>query len=113
MNLDGFDVVAFDGSSTIENTLLIKIPPKLIRHRPDIIALNQSGQVAVGEAKTANDFTRHTHEQLTDFYSSHCTLYIGIPMSAEDKLITALKTLNIPIEDIKIIKVPDRLLLND
>ncbi len=47
-----------------------KHPPKLGRHEPDVIAVDGSGLVHIGEAKTDNDIDSSlTEEQFIDFSS--------------------------------------------
>jgi len=110
MNIDGFEVISFDGLSESERTKL-KIPPKIIRHRPDLLGIDRQKNICIGEAKTAGDMGPRTQEQLEDFSSIGVRFYIGIPSSAEWELEKMLKKYVQPNNGlVLVVKVPDRLL---
>lgn len=115
MNLEGYEVVGFEGASEVE-AIKLKLPPKILRHRPDLIGIKPSG-VAIGEAKTADDLTVRTLEQLQDFtndtnWSNQIghQVFFGIPMSVQDKFQKIIKDLGVNDENLTILPVPDRLL---
>src|SRR5882757_9906522 len=85
MNIDGYAVVSYDGIKEYQDVKL-RMPPKIKRHRPDLIGISNDGEISIGEAKTAEDFTAHTSEQILDFFSSGFKLYVGVPLSARQKL---------------------------
>ena len=69
----------------------LPIPFEIAAVRPDVFGIcTQSGRIAVGEAKTAEDvFTRHTVQQLRvlghlrDHRTGElCAFYIAVPRSA-------------------------------
>src|SRR3990167_8658971 len=90
MYQEGYEVVGFEGENSTE-IIKLKLPPKILRHRPDLIGIKDQS-IAIGEAKTVNDFTSRTKEQLLDFTDSkdwqegiNRKVYFGIPMSVEQK----------------------------
>lgn len=114
LNNDGYEVVSFDGASQIEN-IVTKIPPKIKRHRPDLIGI-KNDCLAIGEAKTANDIGLRTREQLEDYaLSSHeiedvkIISYIGIPESVKEKVNGIVDNITYG-SSLKVLTVPDRLL---
>ena len=113
MQTDGYSVVAYDGTSyNLPNDLHNTI--KILRHRPDLIGV-KGYDLAIGEAKTAEDLTVHSLEQIKDFISLRgknitSTLYIGIPLSAEGNFKQFLKDGNVDYSKIYFLTVPDRLL---
>lgn len=117
MNIDGYEVVSFEGENSSEE-IKLKLPPKILRHRPDLIGTKQDS-LAIGEAKTANDFRERTKEQLEDFteglklIGQDYKVYLGIPLSAEDKVNRMIKLWNINTSYLDILTIPDRLLPYD
>jgi hypothetical protein len=115
MSKDGYAVVAYEGESTVQR-LKSHLPPKILRHRPDLIGVGELG-VAVGEAKTAEDFGDRTKEQLLDFADDYridglkgYRFFLGIPLSAQETLEALLRKLRIDSSKLVLITVPDRLL---
>ena len=93
------------------------MPPKILRHRPDVIAINDNGQICIGEAKTKNDIINNrTKAELFDFssyeFNGHkCLLIIGIPKSSQGGLNKVLCELSIEKnENIEILLIPDELI---
>lgn len=108
MREKGYEVVAFDGDYTKVSDIPFKMPPKVMRHRPDILGMNvQDTRLCIGEAKTLNDLTStRTKEQLEDYANvileeskPKCELIVAIPKSAEDTLISMLNSLGINASD--------------
>ncbi len=112
MILDGYEVISFEGYS--ENEQKISLPPKIKRHRPDLIGM-KSGSLAIGEAKTADDFGTRTHEQLEDFISAQkdvitdLKIYLGFPISAENRIQGLVGGVSQD-GNILLLPIPDRLL---
>lgn len=51
-----------------DNVGTLQRPPKIGRHRPDVIAVDEFGGTVIGEAKTGPDLTSdHSKEQIEDF----------------------------------------------
>lgn len=118
----GFEIVAFDGKEYLFDGKILEMPPKIKRHRPDLLGYNFCNKdICIGEAKTKNDLnSKRTQEQLID-YSSITTkssnkpieIIIGIPQSAERELIKLLKKLNIyKRNNISYIWLPEELIDN-
>ncbi len=113
----GFKIIALDGSCLGTFGEIIKIPPKIFRHRPDVIAVNNEGFFCIGEAKTANDLNnRRIHEQILDYMDvklngKHCYIVIGIPQSSKYKLEDLLKKLQVlKSPNVSILTVPDEII---
>lgn len=94
-----------------------KLPPTIIRHRPDIVGINDEGCICIGEAKTKNDIvTKRTKEELYDFSNyeingKKCLLIIGIPKSSQNELINVLLELRIDkYSNIEILTIPDEII---
>jgi hypothetical protein len=118
MYQEGYEVVAFEGENSMEMVKL-HIPPRILRHRPDLIGVKDQS-IAIGEAKTADDFSSRTREQLLDFTFKEDSqndvnkeVYFGIPMSIEEKFRDLMGELGISNGDITILAIPDRLLPQD
>ncbi|HHT9107573.1 MAG TPA: hypothetical protein ACFYD9_02905 [Candidatus Wunengus sp. YC64] len=115
----GVTIYGIDGSYPGLFGEKIKIPPQILRHRPDAIGTRNNGQVCIGEAKTENDLANaRTHEQLQDFASIKingqlCELFIGIPKSSEDVFRKVLEKTGLKdIDNLYLLCVPDEL-IND
>lgn len=107
-----FEPVCLEGKSTLIDAL--KIPPKIIRHRPDIIGVNKNYKICIGEAKTNNDInSKRTKEQLIDYFQSGCLTIIGCPISCYYALNNLIKKVVPNQQIISILKVPDELMTND
>jgi hypothetical protein len=94
-----------------------KLPPKIVRHRPDVIGVNDKGFICIGEAKTKGDiFNNRTRAELFDFSNyvfneQKCLLIIGIPKSSKDDLYKILNELGIQSYDnIEILLIPDEII---
>lgn len=89
---------------------------KILRHRPDLIGINQTKKIFIGEAKTASDLdSERTSEQILDFTSlklnsQDAYLFLGIPASSEPKAVFLFSKLRVPKERYTIITVPDSFL---
>jgi hypothetical protein len=112
-------VVSFEGKGIIATDFKLKIPPKIIRHRPDILGINYSNKrICIGEAKLRADLsTNRTKEQFIDFADvltkdkNEVELIIGIPKSAEYDLLALLDKLNLSNKpNVSYVWVPDELL---
>ena len=118
MYSQGYEVVSFEGQNQTE-IIKLKLPPTILRHRPNLIGIKENS-LAIGEAKTANDLGQRTKEQLQDFSNNRFwpstiehKLFFGIPMSAKEEFMEMVKGLNIDENNLCIVEVPDRLLLNE
>ena len=114
MQLDGYEIVSFEGNSQIPQNIKF-LPPTIKRHRPDLLGL-KNGSLAVGEAKTASDIGIRTHEQLEDYINCcksanehKIKVYLGIPLSIEEKVHKLLNSLG-GYNCVEILSIPDRLL---
>ena len=107
-----FEPICFDGKSIVVDSL--KIPPKVIRHRPDIIGVNKYNELCIGEAKTANDIhSKRTKEQIIDYNKAGFLTVIACPKSCFLEL-SSLISKTIPKSGmISILKIPDELIPND
>lgn len=114
-----YEIVSFDGREKIVEDINLRIPPTVVRHRPDIIGINlANGKLCIGEAKTAADLaTIRTQEQFLDFSKvitkegDSVELIIGIPQSGEADLIALLKKLNLSSKpNVSYVWIPDNLL---
>lgn len=119
MRQDGYTIVHHEGKSVYKINDL-PIPPKILHHRPDLIGV-KDGSIAIGEAKTENDFGERTKTQILDFtnqeiwHNQNTALltYFGIPLTIVDKFETYLKQHSIVKNKYIILSVPDRLLPPD
>ncbi len=114
----GYEVVGYEGISSI-NKYKLKLPPKILRHRPDIIGV-KSKSVAIGEAKTADDVSRRTKEQLQDFTNSqnwikgiNYLVIFAYPSSFDKYFNNLIKKLGISTLNLKTLPIPDRLIPDD
>jgi hypothetical protein len=114
---DGFTVKSIEGKLIAASYEKFDLPPKILRHRPDVIAVNEDGQICIGEAKTERDlYARRTKEEFLDFSNvilngKFCILVIGIPATAKDALEEVQKELNICQKDnIRILYVPEEII---
>jgi hypothetical protein len=100
MNGDGFVVAGYDGPTPQGGQWSkLPIPFEIAGVRPDAWGVApETGDIAVGEAKTATDLTNaHTQRQLRTFgkllqrkRGRFCRLYIAVPRSAAQALDRAL-----------------------
>ncbi|MDR2595698.1 MAG: hypothetical protein LBC76_00100 [Treponema sp.] len=113
----GFTIVFIDGHVSGAFDKKYNLPPKILRHRPDVIGINNKGCICIGEAKTKNDiFNIRTKEELFDFSNykfngNACLLIIGIPKSSQNDLDKLLSELCIQNNDnIEILSIPDEII---
>jgi len=102
MREEGYEIIALEGDYTKISTIPFKIPPKIIRHRPDIISISENKSICIGEAKTNEDLlSKRTKEQFLDYANiinnsnGRCKLIIAIPKTGESLLKKILKNLNL------------------
>ncbi len=119
---EGYHVVCFDDNPKDVSDLKLYMPPKIVRHRPDVVGVDpESGNLIIGEAKSSKDLSsKRTKEQLLDFSKSKINdsesirLIVGIPLSCEKKLEKILSQQGLlDRKNIDILKIPDRLLPNE
>lgn len=117
MQQDGFYVISFDDDNSLYNECNFPRPPSVLRHRPDIIGRNTTGNFAIGEAKTKNDLNgNRIKEQINDFSNllnndnTKMPFYMSIPESCDMKLKKIVADLKIDITHMITIKIPDVLL---
>jgi hypothetical protein len=113
----GFKIVFIDGrvSGTIGRKYAL--PPKIIRHRPDVVGISNEGFICIGEAKTKDDILNNrTKEELFDFSNfefngQQCLLIIGVPKSSKGALTNVLLELGIlNYKNIEILLIPDEII---
>jgi hypothetical protein len=115
----GYRIAFIDGHVSGVFGKKYKLPPKIIRHRPDVIGINDKGFICIGEAKTKDDiFNNRTKAEFLDFSNyifngQKCILIIGVPKSSKDDLYKVLSELGIQDNDnIEILLIPDEI-IND
>jgi len=91
------------------------LPPKIKRHRPDLIGIKKDTLV-IGEAKTAGDICLRTREQIEDYVAcsnnikgKSLSIYIGVPISIKGDIENIVEKVNGE-KVVTIFTVPDRLL---
>jgi len=114
---DGFTIVSIDGNCSGSFGCKTELPPKILRHRPDVIAINEDGQVCIGEAKTENDIKNiRTSEEFIDYANIElngkpCYVIIGIPQKSINVLNKLLKKTGIyDFDNIFILQVPNEII---
>ncbi len=112
-----FKIVYLDGRYQDIGMIKPEIPPKIIRHKPDIIGEKENGAFCIGEAKTEYDiFSKRTRNQISDFMkivrtNSENKLIIGIPSNSKGGLEQLLCKLGYwHHEQIEILHIPEKLL---
>lgn len=123
MHEKGYIPVAFDGRNYVAHGEQVHIPPRIGRHRPDVIGINIKTKVlCIGEAKTASDLSsERTREQLSDYANimgitsrQRFELIIGIPKSAESALLTLMSRLVLKeLPNVSYILLPEELVEGD
>jgi len=102
---NGFNIIYLDGNYIDISMSKFEIPPRIINHRPDLIAQNDEGTFYIGEAKTKSDLgNRRTQNQFIDFLTyvkinTNNRLIIGIYDDSQQelrKLLVRLNMLNEP-----------------
>jgi len=113
----GFSIVFLDGKVSGAFHQKFKFPPSILRHRPDVIGINENGYICIGEAKTKNDlFNKRTKEEFLDFSNyeingKSCLLIIGIPSSSYNDLNILLNKLELHNNsNIEILSIPDEII---
>lgn len=97
----GCQITFFEGNHPTKNIDIIGLPPKILRHRPDILGISNIGQLFIGEAKTDTDLkSLRTIEQLSDYTSIKindfaCEVFFGIPNLAQKKFQKIVESLNL------------------
>jgi hypothetical protein len=111
----GFNVVFLDGRYYDISAIRLLIPPKILNHRPDVVAQNYKGNFCIGEAKTLNDLkSKRTRQQIIDFHE-FVNLYpgnylvLGIPLMAESALNLLFRNLGLNYDQVITMKVPEEL----
>src|SRR5688500_17729736 len=124
MTVDGYGVCACDGRLPRGGVWNVApIPFDIHGVRPDLWGIHlNSGQIALGEAKSASDIANsHTRKQLHTFSNLRerqgargCVLYIAVPASAEKALTLTLQPIGAGLDG-RIVRmhVPDCLLTDD
>ncbi len=114
---EGFTIISIDGKSSGSFGIKTELPPKILRHRPDVIAVNEDGQICIGEAKTNNDIKNtRTSEEITDYTTIElnekaCYVIIGIPQESIVELNKLLKRIGIHNDNnICILQVPNEII---
>jgi len=85
MRQDEIQITYVEGNFLSKTDILPGLPPAILRHRPDLVGVKHSGQICIGDAKTASDVgSIRTKEQLIDYTTIElngmkCHVYIGIP----------------------------------
>jgi len=114
---EGFRVIYLDGEYKDIGMIKLEIPPKIIRHKPDIVGEKENKAFCIGEAKTKNDISsERTKNQITDFMSiveldSENKLVIGVPSNTKEdleKLLFKLGFLNH--KQVEMLCIPEKLL---
>ncbi len=112
MRVSGFEPVCVEGKSGLVDSL--KLPPKIIRHRPDLIGVNKNYEICIGEAKTMYDIhSKRTKEQIEDYYKAGCNIIIGCPSSCYEYSSNLIKKILPNLEKATILKIPEELMPND
>ena len=113
----GFKILFIDGHVSGAFEKKYEMPPKILRHRPDVIGINDNGNICIGEAKTSNDISSNrTKEEILDFSTcefngNKCSLIIGIPKSSQIDLENLLIKLSIQNNiNIEILSIPDEII---
>lgn len=123
MHDKGYIPVAYDGKNYLVDGENIPIPPKIGRHRPDVIGINIETKVlCIGEAKTTSDLSSgRTREQFSDYANiigftsgQKFELIIGIPTMAESALLKLMPSLSLNgLKNVSYILLPEELVEND
>lgn len=110
----GYDVLATDTFYPTAGESPLRLPQKILRHHPDLLAARKEHPVlCIGEAKTAGDLhSRRTREQLQDYASIPDTLVmIAVPEGAVTEVRQLVSELDIRSGSIvQLIAVPEVLL---
>jgi hypothetical protein len=114
---DGFTIISTDGNLSGAFGDKMQLPPKILRHRPDVIAINEDGLICIGEAKTENDINSlRTSEEFYDYANTElngkrCFVIIGIPQSSKKGLNSYLKKIGVSdFQNIFVLYVPNEII---
>lgn len=117
---EGYQIFYMEGKYQDISLTKYDIPPKIINHRPDVIAKKDDNKFCIGEAKTKSDLiTPRTKKQIEDFFSlvklnKDNKLFIGVPLGAKENLEKLLRYLSLfNRQQIEILYIPDTLLPNE
>jgi hypothetical protein len=117
MRRGDFQVVYLDGRYQDIGITKPEIPPKIMRHKPDVIGEKENEAFCIGEAKTEYDISsERTRNQISDFMAivgMNCEnrLIIGIPSNSSGDLEQLLRKLGYwRHKQIEILPVPEKLL---
>lgn len=113
----GYEIKSVDGQYPDMLRECLTLPPRIIHHRPDVLGVNPSGRVCIGEAKTEGDLENHrTYRQLVDFVNLElngqlCQLVYGVPRNAEESFKKILKNTGLNwAENIHVLYIPNELI---
>ena len=101
MRESGFRVFCVDGRFVGKLGEEVRIPPRILHHRPDALGLSLGGVLCIGEAKTESDIgTRRTRRQIQDFVGldfndQACQVILGVPRTSEEAVKRLLAQLDI------------------
>lgn len=117
---NGFVVVALGARQQHIVEHRLALPPSVLRHRPDLVAVSDSGGFCIGEAKLAADLcSERTREQFSDFTLAVQTrtdslLLVGVPLAAQQRCRDALLAAGAQLgRNVQVLVVPDTLLPNE
>lgn len=123
MREEGYVPVAFDGRRFMAGNDEVRVPPRIGRHRPDVLGYDPSTKtLCIGEAKTGNDLhSQRSKEQLTDYADiigmssgERVRLIIGVTNRMQQELLTALEELGLQDrKNISYILLPEELIGSD
>ncbi|MBS3910066.1 MAG: hypothetical protein KGZ93_10685 [Actinobacteria bacterium] len=113
----GYEITAVDGKYPGLLGDKLPTPPTVLRHRPDVVGINEAGQVCIGEAKTEEDaFSKRTIEQIDDFSMLElngflCELTIGVPADIKTAFVSLLRSYGfISRKNINVFYVPSEII---
>ncbi len=121
MKAEGYIIVASEGKYRNREIIKTKIPPAILRHRPDVIGYNRLKRfVLIGEAKYFGDIkSKRTQQQIEDFGNlarERKDVYVifGFPLSEEKEFLLVLKEKKLKKnKKIMLLKVPDKWVKSD
>lgn len=94
----------------------ISTPPRILRHRPDVIGIGEDGQICIGEAKTELDMRNsRSIEQIVDFTTLEvngklCEVFFGLPLLAKERFMRIVHNNNINERHLHILFVPEEII---
>lgn len=123
MREEGYAPVAYDGQYYTFHGEAVHVPPRIGRHRPDVIGINMETKVlCIGEAKTGDDLlSERTREQLLDYSNIvgatsglRFELIIGVPRNEESILLRLMVDLGLEkLTNVSYIVLPEELVETD